>query len=108
MHVWSRCKIHGSGLVFRVGVDDGCVWKVRMLGHEIHGVNAVAIDPFIEPESHVGVGGATHVFAHPIEIGLRRQEEAEIILLAFFIPSPGITTKDGSPVVGRLLISIVI
>ncbi|KAJ6445398.1 hypothetical protein O9K51_00157 [Purpureocillium lavendulum] len=90
----------GARLVLGGRVGDGGVGQVRVLGHEVHRVDAEAVGAAVEPELHVGVGGGAHALVGPVEVGLRGEEEAEVVLLGALVPGPGAAAKDARPVVG--------
>ena len=77
------------------------VREVLIFGDKIDHVETQPVHAAIGPElAHfLKLGTDRRVF--PIQVGLLRSKEVQIVLLAFGVPTPGVAAKFGAPVIRR-------
>ncbi len=90
----------GEGRPVRLARILGPVGQGGVLGDEVDDVHAEAVDAALDPPAHHRVDRLAHLGVLPVEVGLLRREEVEVVLTARLVEVPGGAGERGAPVVG--------
>jgi hypothetical protein len=80
-------------------VCDGGIEHFALAVH-VDGVDSEAVHTTLKPKLHGGlVDGFACLFVLPVQVGLLRAEEMEVVLLCVLVPLPDAACEVGYPVV---------
>lgn len=77
-----------------------------VLANEVDDIEAEAVAAPVQPEAHDVVDGVAHLGVLPVEVGLLRAEQVQVVLIGGLVVCPGAALEVAGPVVGGLAVPL--